>query len=153
MNTILKITLIILTATFFTACSNVNKLIESSSDSMTNTPSKKNPLKTLDDIKIEKLITKGTWLYQRQGEDCNDTEWKQRFYKNRYYRSLGSACLVPDSFSVDAESWHVKNLYLYIVNLSPNEKDDIVLKYAIEYLDKAKLILSSNGFKYTFLKK
>ena len=153
MKQVLKITLIVLMATLFTACSNVSDFVQATSNSVANTQSEKNPLKTADDIKIENLITKGTWVYQRQGEDCNDTKWKQRFYKNRYYRSQGSACLVPDSFSVDAESWHIKNLYLYIVNLSPKEEDDIVLKYGIEYLDKAKLILSSNGYKYTFLKK
>ena len=152
MNRILQFTLIILITTFFSGCSNISGLVASTSSSLTKTQTEHNPLKTSDDIKIEHLITSGTWIYKRQGEDCNDTKWKQRFYKSRYYQSIGSACLVPDSFSVNAESWHVKELYLYIVNLSPNEENDIVLKYEIEFLDKTKLILGSNGFKYTFLK-
>ncbi len=145
MNRILQLTLVLLLVASTSGCSNLQTVLTSS----TNT---KNPLKSIDDIKIERLLTTGTWKYQSQVEDCNDTSWKQRFYPNRYYYSVGSACQVPDAFSVDAESWYIKDQYLYITNLSPKEADDIVLKYSIEYLDKAKLILGSNGYKYTFIK-
>lgn len=147
MNRILQLTLILLLITFTTGCSNIKGLLNTSSKIQT-----RNPLKTESDIKIERLLTSGTWKYQSQGEDCDDTVWRQRFLLNRFYQSIGSACQVPDAFSVDAESWHVKNQYLYIVNLNPNGANDIVLKYDIDYIDKAKLILISNGYKYTFLK-
>jgi len=117
---------------------------------MTNASS--HPLKSKKDLQIERVLTSGVWKYQRQSDDCNDTRWDQRFYSNRYYQSVGSACLLVDAFSVEAESWHVKSQQLYIVNLSPKDSDDIILKYGIDYLDKSKLVLSSKGYKYTFLK-
>ena len=112
----------------------------------------KNPLKTLNDIKIEKLLTSGTWKYERQHDDCKDTNWVQNFYKNRYYKSIGAACLIPHAFSVDAENWHLKNQILYVTNLSPIDGDDIILKYGIHYLDNNRLVLSSGEYKYTFVK-
>ncbi len=146
MNRILQITLIFLLVVSFSGCS-LQTLVRADMGSQTA-----NPLKSRDDIKIEKLLTQGTWVYQPQNEDCDDTNWKQRFHKSRYYQSIGSACLVPDSFSVKAESWYIKGQNLYITNLAPKEENDIILKYGIEYIDKAKLILSSNGYMYTFLK-
>ncbi len=128
-------------------CSNFN--FDNINTAFTN---ETNPLKTEKDRKIESVLTSGTWKYQRQSADCKDTTWTQRFHKNRYYKSGGSACLLKDAFSVDAESWHIKNQRLYIVNLSPSDDDDIILKYGIDFLDNKKLILSSKGFKYTFLK-
>lgn len=148
MNKIYQLAVILLFISLSSGCSNIKQAIAVSKSGILT----KNPLKTATDIKIERLITEGVWKYQSQGGDCDDTVWRQRFHANRYYQSSGSACQVPDAFSVDAESWHVKKQYLYIVNLSPNGADDIVLKYDIEYLDHAKLILSSNGFRYTFLK-
>ena len=145
MNRIVQLILVLLLIVSSSGCSNVKTALASGTGT-------KNPLKSLDDIKIERLLTTGTWKYQSQAEDCNDTMWKQRFYSNRYYYSVGSACQVPDAFSVDAESWHIKDQYLYIVNLSPIEADDIVLKYSVEFLDKAKMVLGSNGYKYTFFK-
>jgi len=114
--------------------------------------SSSHPLKTKKDLQIEEKLTSGTWTYQRQGDDCKDTTWTQTFHKNRYYKSGGSACLLKDAFSVDAENWHIKNQVLYITNLSPKAGDDIILKYGIDFLDNKKLILSSGEFKYTFLK-
>ncbi len=111
-----------------------------------------NPLKTQKDIEIEKAITSGVWKYERQGDDCKDTTWEQTFYKNRYYKSVGAACLVPDAFSVDAENWHIKDQYLYVTNLSPVNGDDIILKYRIDFLNQDKLILASGKFKYNFYK-
>ena len=149
MNRILQLTFAFLLITFNSGCVNVtDALAKASGGSVKNT----NPLKSSDDIKIERLLTQGTWKYQSQAEDCDDTLWKQRFYPSRYYLSVGSACMVPDAFSVDAESWYIKDQYLYITNLSPVEANDIVLKYSIEFIDKAKLILGSNGYKYTFIK-
>lgn len=110
----------------------------------------KHPLKSTNDIQIEKLLISGTWKYQQQADDCNDTKWEQSFHKSRYYQSVGSACLLVDAFSVEAESWHVKSQNLYIVNLSPSDTDDIIIKYRINYLDSEKLILSSQGYRYTF---
>lgn len=147
MNQLLKLTLILLLIAFTSSCSSLKGVLSSTSGIQT-----KNPLKTETDVKIEALLMSGTWKYQSQGEDCDDTIWRQSFHFNRFYHSIGSACQVPDAFSVDAESWHVKNQFLYIVNLSPNEADDIILKYDIDYLDAAKLVLISNGYKYTFLK-
>ncbi len=129
-------------------CSNFN--FENISTSFSNAPN--HPLKTKTDLKIEYVLTSGAWKYQRQSDDCADTLWTQSFHKNRYYKSGGSACLLKDAFSVEAESWHIKNQFLYIVNLSPSDDDDIILKYGIDFLDNKKLILSSKGFKYTFLK-
>jgi len=151
MNRILQLTLALLLITLNSGCANITNALSKVSGGSASISSN-NPLKSADDIKIERLLTKGTWKYQSQAEDCNDTIWKQRFYKSRYYQSIGSACSVPDSFSVDAESWYIKNQYLYITNLSPINADDIVLKYSIEFVDKAKLILGSNGYKYTFFK-
>ena len=110
------------------------------------------PLKSRQDIRTEKLLKGGVWKYQRQADDCKDTEWSQKFYKNRYYRSGGAACLLKDAFSVDAENWHVKKTMLYITNLAPDAGDDIIMRYYIKHLSKGKMILHSNGFDYTFLK-
>lgn len=151
MNRILQFTLLFLFTMVFSGCSNVKSFLATGLQA--NTQAGSNPLKSKDDLKIENLIMSGTWNYQRQDSDCKDTAWQQRFHRSRYYQSMGSACLVPNSFSVEAESWHIKNQNLYIVNLTPKEEDDIVLKYAIEYIDKAKMIVSSNGYRYTFIKK
>ncbi len=134
-----------------TGCSNFTEALKAlSAEDATSVSS--NPLKTKKDLLIEKNLTSGTWTYQRQGDDCKDTTWTQTFHKNRYYKSGGSACLLNDAFSVDAESWHIKNQVLYIVNLSPKEGEDIILKYGINFLDKKKLVLSSGQYKYTFLR-
>lgn len=111
-----------------------------------------NPLKTEKDIKIEKVLTSGTWQYERQSDDCEDTNWVQNFYPNRYYKSVGAACLIPHAFTVDAESWHLKNQILYVTNLAPESGEDIILRYGVDYLDTNKLVLSSGGYKYTFIK-
>ena len=129
----------------FAGCSNFNKLESASAIT-------KHPLKSELDIKIEHTLTSGTWKYERQADDCKDTSWDQTFYKNRYYKSVGAACLMPDAFSVDAENWHTKKQVLYITNLSPVNGDDIILKYGIDYLDTSKLVLSSGKYKYTFIK-
>ena len=123
-----------------------------SSNKVNKITSSSHPLKSKKDLKIEEHLTSGTWKYQRQADDCNDTTWTQTFYENRYYKSGGSACLLADAFSVDAENWHIKNQVLYITNLSPKKGDDIILKYGIDFLDKTKLVLSNGQFKYTFLK-
>lgn len=112
----------------------------------------KNPLKTAKDLNIEKVLTSGTWKYERQSDDCKDTNWVQNFYANRYYKSFGAACLIPHAFTVDAESWHLKNQILYVTNLSPDSGDDIILRYGIHYLDANRLVLSSGDYKYTFNK-
>lgn len=138
---------IILIGFILNGCSNFNKMASNSSISASN-----HPLKSNKDLLIEKLLSTGKWRYQRQGDDCKDIAWEKSFHHNRYYKSVGSACLLDDAFSVAAETWYVKQQYLYIVNLSPNDNDDIILKYAINYMDAKKLILSSKGYKYTFLK-
>ncbi len=144
---LLSLTTLIVTFAI-SGCSNFNALASKSSQFDTRS----HPLKSKKDLRIEQLLTSGTWKYQRQVDDCKDTSWLQRFYKSRYYLSKGSACQLIDAFTVEAESWHVKAQQLYIVNLSPNDGNDIILKYGIDYLDPGKLILSSNGYKYTFLK-
>ena len=141
----MRIFILVVTSLLFTGCSNFNKLEIDSAKS-------KHPLKSELDIKIENSLTSGTWKYERQADDCKDTSWEQTFYKNRYYKSVGAACLMPEAFSVDAENWHTKKQVLYITNLSPVDGDDIILKYGIDYLDKNKLVLSSGKYKYTFLK-
>ena len=128
-------------------CSNLKRLASTTTASVSS-----HPLKSKNDLRIEKILTSGTWKYQRQAGDCEDTTWEQRFHRNRYYQSVGSACLLVDAFAVEAESWHVKGQNLYIVNLSPQDSDDIILKYGIDFMDNNKLILSSKGYKYTFLK-
>jgi hypothetical protein len=148
MTKIMQLSSLILVAFFVTGCSNFNeKLMAMSSNSASS-----HPLKTKKDLLIENNLTSGTWKYQRQGDDCKDTTWTQTFHKNRYYKSGGSACLLADAFSVDAENWHIKNQILYITNLSPKAGDDIILKYRIDFLDNKKLVLSSGQYKYTFLK-
>ncbi len=149
----MKLVSLILVVLFTTGCSNFTESLEamSSSSSEKNTASS-HPLKTKKDLQTEKDLTSGTWKYQRQGDDCKDTTWTQTFHKNRYYKSGGSACLLVDAFSVDAENWHIKNQVLYITNLSPKEGEDIILKYGITFLDDKKLILNSGQYKYTFLK-
>lgn len=117
-----------------------------------NTSFVKNPLKTAKDLKIERVLTSGTWKYERQSDDCKDTSWVQNFHLNRYYKSVGAACLIPNAFSVDAESWYLKDQILYVTNLSPNSDDDIILRYGVDYLDKNRLVLSSGKYKYTFVK-
>jgi len=136
---------ILILSIFFTGCSYLNPTGEIGSKP-------KNPLKTAKDVEIEKVLSSGVWKYERQSDDCKDTSWQQTFHKNRYYKSVGDACLVPDAFSVDAESWHIKNKFLYITNLSPVNGDDIILKYRIDFLDQDKLILASGKFKYNFYK-
>ena len=146
----MRLTFLFIVAFFMSGCSN---FIESLSNAETSNNSvSSHPLKTKKDLQIESKLTSGTWVYQRQGDDCKDTTWTQTFYKNRYYKSGGSACLLKDAFSVDAENWHIKNQILYITNLSPISGDDIILKYRIDFLDKKKLVLSSGQYKYTFLK-
>ena len=141
----MKIYILVITSMLFAGCSNFNKLESASAIT-------KHPLKSELDIKIEHTLTSGTWKYERQADDCKDTSWDQTFYKNRYYKSVGAACLMPDAFSVDAENWHTKKQVLYITNLSPVNGDDIILKYGIDYLDTSKLVLSSGKYKYTFIK-
>lgn len=112
----------------------------------------KNPLKTEKDLKIEKTLISGAWKYERQSDDCKDTNWVQNFYSNRYYKSVGAACLIPNAFTVDAENWHLKNQILYVTNLSPDSGEDIILRYGIHYLDENRLVLSSGDYKYNFVK-
>lgn len=114
--------------------------------------STKNPLKTTKDYNIEKVLTSGSWKYERQVDDCKDTNWIQNFYPNRYYKSVGAACLVPNAFTVAAENWHLKDQILYVTNLSPDSGEDIILRYGIHYLDANRLVLSSGEYKYTFIK-
>ena len=135
-------------AFFITGCSNFNDQFES----IFSIGVSSHPLKSKRDMEIERVLTSGSWKYQRQGEDCKDTNWWQTFHKDRYYKSGGAACLLTDAFSVDAENWHIKGLNLYITNLSPLEGQDIILKYGIVFLDENKLILSSGKYRYTFLK-
>ncbi len=149
---VMRLTFLFVIAFFMTGCSNFTETLKAMS-AEDNTTVSSNPLKTKKDLQIEKNLTSGAWVYQRQGDDCKDTTWTQTFHKNRYYKSGGSACLLKDAFSIDAESWHVKKQILYIINLSPKAGDDIILKYGINYLDEKKLILSSGQFKYTFLRK
>ncbi len=149
MNFILKLSSLLVTASLISGCSNFQEALSTLSKGGTSAP---HPLKSKQDLKIEKILTTGTWKYQRQEDDCKDTSWEQDFHKNRYYQSVGSACLLLDAFSVRAESWHVKNQQLYIVNLSPTDGNDIILKYGIDYLDQQKLVLSSKGYKYSFRK-
>ena len=146
MRTSLKISIFVFLSLFISGCSNFNEI------GLNNPRTVKNPLKTIKDLKIEKMLTSGTWKYERQSDDCKDTSWSQNFYSNRYYKSVGAACLIPDAFSVDAENWYLKDKILYVTNLSPNSDDDIILRYGIHYLDKNRLILSSGGYKYTFVK-
>ena len=140
----MKLAALVLMAFFITGCSNFNEELSSTKSS--------HPLKSKKDLQIENNLTSGTWKYQRQSDDCKDTNWSQTFYKNRYYKSGGAACLLEDAFSVDAENWHIKNQILYITNLSPIDGQDIILKYGIAFLDENKLILSRGKYKYTFLK-
>ena len=146
----LRLILFVFIATvFINGCSNVTEALTvlTSQDA-----SSSHPLKSKKDLQIEKLIATGTWKYQPQAEDCEDTTWEQSFHKNRYYQSIGSACQLVDAFSVEAESWHVKNQNLYIVNLSSNDNDDIIIKYQINYLDNNKLVLTSENYRYEFLR-
>jgi len=138
------ISLLVLTI-LLTGCSNFTELLE-------NKAKIKNPLKTELDLKIEKALIGSAWKYERQADDCKDTSWQLTFHKNRYYESAGSACLLADAFSVNAENWYTKKQVLYITNLSPIEGDDIIMKYGIDFLDENKLVLSRGKFKYTFLK-
>ena len=145
----MKLASLVLMAFFITGCSSFNEKFASMSSS---DESSSHPLKSKKDLQIEKVLSSGIWKYQRQGDDCKDTNWSQIFQKNRYYKSGGAACLLADAFSVDAESWHVKNQVLYITNPSPLEGQDIILKYGIAFLDNKKLILSSGQYEYTFLR-
>lgn len=112
----------------------------------------KNPLKTVKDLNIEKVLTSGSWKYERQNDDCKDTNWVQKFYANRYYKSVGAACLIPNAFTVSAENWHLKDQILYVTNLSPVSGEDIILRYGIHYLDENRLVLSSGDYRYSFTK-
>lgn len=147
MNLFRKLLFVSITLVLLNGCSNFSEALTVLTQEKTIS---QHPLKSKTDIQIEKLLTSGTWKYQQQADDCNDTKWEQSFHKSRYYQSVGSACLLVDAFSVEAESWHVKSQNLYIVNLSPSDTDDIIIKYRINYLDSEKLILSSQGYKYTF---
>ncbi len=150
----MRLASIIIMTFLITGCSGLQKDLQAffpKLDLSDDGPSS-HPLKTKKDLEIEKHLTKGAWNYQRQDDDCKDTHWAQKFYKNRYYKSGGSACLLADAFSVEAENWHIKNGVLYITNLSPIGGNDIILKYGINYLDDKKLILSSGKYKYTFVK-
>ena len=142
----LKISIFIFLSLLISGCSNLKEL------SLDNSGSTKNPLKTVKDIEIEKILTSGKWVYERQSDDCKDTSWTQVFHSNRYYKSVGAACLIPNAFSVDAENWYLKDKILYVTNLSPNSDEDIILKYGINYLDQNRLVLSSGNYKYTFVK-
>ena len=95
-------------AFFITGCSNFTARL----NAMSADTASSHPLKTKKDLQAEENLTSGTWKYQRQSDDCKDTTWIQSFHKNRYYKSTGSACLIPDVFSVDAENWHIKNQIL-----------------------------------------
>ncbi len=148
---VMRLTFLLVMAFFVTGCSNFTETLKAMSSDDSNAVSS-HPLKTKKDLQIEESLTSGTWTYQRQGDDCKDTTWTQTFHENRYYKSGGSACLLTDAFSVDAESWHIKNQVLYIINLSPKAGEDIILKYGINFLDKKKLVLSSGLYKYTFLR-
>lgn len=129
-------------------CSSFNERMQS--NSFFSQVLTENPLKTSDDKRIERLLVGGKWLYQRQQNDCADTYWAQHFYKNKYYKSGGSTCLLSDTFSVDAENWHVKDQILYILNLSPKAGEDIILKYGISTPNRNKLILRSAEHNYIF---
>jgi hypothetical protein len=149
----MRLAFLLVVVFFISGCSNFTKKLEAmSSNSSDKDTISSHPLKTKKDLQIEEDITSGIWKYQRQGDDCKDTTWTQTFHKNRYYKSGGSACLLTDAFSVDAENWHIKNQVLYITNLSPKAGEDIILKYGIDFIDKKKLVLSSGQYKYTFLK-
>ncbi len=139
----MKVLPLILLSFLFTGCSNLKIATHTMSS---------HPLKSQKDINIEKTLTNGEWKYKRQYDDCKDTSWTQTFYKNRYYKSVGDACLIPNAFSVDAENWHIKYQTLYITNLSPVKGDDIILKYRIDYLSNKKLILNSGNYQYTFFR-
>ena len=145
----MRIITVVLIAFLMSGCSLIEDIRQNEPDALLKSD---HPLKTRQDIRTEKLLIGGVWKYQRQDDDCKDTEWQQAFYKNRYYRSGGAACLLKDAFSVDAENWHVKKTMLYITNLAPDAGDDIILRYTIKHLSKGKMILHSNGFDYTFLK-
>ena len=138
-----KISLFTFLTLTLSACSN-NVLIDSNSSL--------NLLKTSNDLRIERALSNGTWKYKRQDDDCEDTIWEQIFYKSRYYKSTGAACSVPNAFSVNAENWHLKEQVLYITSLSPNDDEDILIKYGVDYLDNNKLVLSSGKYTYTFIK-
>ncbi len=145
------IVLISLLLTVLSGCSNFNDFIQSGAFHSINQNSP-NPLKSPADARIEKILVGGKWLYQRQADDCKDTYWAQHFYKNGYYKSGGATCLLSDSFSVDAEAWHVKDQILYILNLSPRAGEDIILKYGVEMPTKNRMILRSSDSTYTFIR-
>jgi len=147
MKNISKISTLMFLTFLISGCSNLQQGYFSNTQS-----SVKNPLKTAKDLQIEKSLTSGSWKYERQSDDCKDTNWVQNFYPNRYYKSIGAACLIPNVFTVDAESWHLKGQILYVTNLSPDSGEDIILRYGVHYLDENKLILSSGQYKYTFFK-
>jgi len=147
MKNISKISTLMFLTFLISGCSNLQQGYFSNAQS-----SVKNPLKTAKDLQIEKSLTSGSWKYERQSDDCKDTNWVQNFYPNRYYKSIGAACLIPNVFTVDAESWHLKGQILYVTNLSPDSGEDIILRYGVHYLDENKLILSSGQYKYTFFK-
>lgn len=111
-----------------------------------------NPLKSMNDVRIEKLLVGGTWYYQQQEGDCKNTHWTQEFHSSKFYKSSGSRCLLEDSFSLNAESWHVKDRVLYIVNLSPREGEDVLLKYGVALITPKRLVLTSGNYRYPFLR-
>ena len=152
MKNISFIVLISLLLTALSGCSNFNEFIQSSAFYNLNKNSS-NPLKSKEDSRIENILVGGKWLYQRQIDDCKDTYWAQHFYRNGYYKSGGATCLLSDSFSVDAEAWHVKGQILYILNLSPRAGEDIILKYGVEIIGKNRIILRSAQDTYTFIRR
>ncbi len=85
MRTLPRISTFVFLSLFISGCSNFNETGFNSSGSS------KNPLKTIKDLKIEKVLTSGTWKYERQFDDCEDTSWVQNFHSNRYYKSVGAA--------------------------------------------------------------
>ncbi len=140
----INLSALLLSISLLSGCSGLSELLQPVNDA--------NPLKTVDDQRIERVLLGGKWLYQRQADDCADTYWAQHFYKNGYYKSGGASCLLSDSFSVDAENWHIKNQVLYIMNLSPKQGEDIILKYGVALEGRNKLILRSATNTYTFIR-
>jgi hypothetical protein len=135
------------------ACSNFQEFIQSKALFNKDSAISSNPLKSDEDKRIEKMIVGGKWLYQREPNDCAETYWAQHFYKNGYYKSGGASCLLSDSFSVNAEAWHVKGQILYILNLSPIAGEDIILKYGVELKGRNRMILRTSDETYTFIRK
>ena len=136
MNAFIKISALVFLIPAISGCSNLKDV-----GFKRTITSSTNPLKSVKDLRIEKILKSGEWKYERQSDDCKDTNWVQSFHENRYDKSVGAACLVPNAFTVDAENWYLKNQILYVTNLSPNSAEDIILRYGIDYLDSQPLDL------------